>query len=831
MTQFDEWGRRAVARARPWVWRSIAMGLGLLALGLTTGNLGNLSQALNSTLAVGALLGFGLLVPHHWQDMRKRRWVGAIAILVLSLLIVARGDTIGLLGAALFFFGLSFLTDRDTSGILTALLLTTLLFSLYQIGIAYLLLLWHVEQWFAVEFSRIVGVGLMLGPTALGSSLLMLFSLYALCAFLLSRSGCRTTQDPGPVGTKGGTWPAIGVLFAWLGGLILAVVAYIWLQPPLGSWVLTYWPSPATPTSAPASIPTLTYLDSLPLLYLLLWLVSAIGGLLLRPQPLSLLPRAGRGWWASAGLALLALAIVVLTLDPPSRPQRGTVLFYDAGHLEWGRPVFGRYGARSGGTYGLWPDYLAAYGYEQASGPLSPAKLQEAQVVVLINLPESLDAEETEQLLDFVAAGGGLIIWGEHTGLDRIREPTNELLERLPGAPIQLNFDSAVPTRQGWAEGLTLRPHPAILEIRDPTDLVIAVGASLQTKPPAQPIIVGRFGHADEGDPGDPARNYAGDMRYAPGERLGDVVLAAGVAFGQGRIAVVGDTTPLGSVNLMTSMPFQARLLNWVSSKQPSTVERLVRSKWLAVLLMVGAAVCLTMGRSRSALAGASLVLALTLTLTIRINTAQSSPNIPVGPIAYVDISHQERFDRMLWDETSIGGLGYNLVRNGTVPLLLRQIDAETLAEAEILVVIAPGQPFSAGEVKTIQEFVERGGRLLVSVGWEESEASAPLLGAFGLAVDHIPLGPVEVDRETGLVRFHEAWPVSAAAPGSRAIVEGYGYPLAMYQPWGEGGVVLIGDSSFLLGGTLEGETTYEQGNILLLRDILGEILGIGGSQ
>jgi hypothetical protein len=38
-----------------------------------------------------------------------------------------------------------------------------------------------------------------------------------------------------------------------------------------------------------------------------------------------------------------------------------------------------------------------------------------------------------------------------------------------------------------------------------------------------------------------------------------------------------------------------------------------------------------------------------------------------------------------------------------------------------------------------------------------------------------------------------------------------------------------MGDSAFLLGGTLEGEGGYEEGNILLLREMLQDQLGIGG--
>lgn len=801
-TRVADWGRHV-----------LAVGVGLFVLASLSANLGNLSRTLNGLLVVGGLLLLALFLP-----LRADRLTGWRLALVLGgmagvLLVVARGGPLALLASALFFFGLSLLTETE-DGTATALLLTTLFFALYRILVAYVPAVWYVEQWVAIYSSWLSGVGLMLGPTALGLPLFFLFLFQALSVLLLS-SRRR----------------AFLLFLVWSLGFALAVVGYVWLQPPLGSLLLTLWPAPpVTPSALPSSLPSLTYLESTSLLFLLLWLISALAAWWLRPGGLCLVTPPGNRRWLGAGLALLALAALGLTLDPPTRPSRGTVLFYDVGHLEWGKPAFGRYGANSGGAFGLVPDYLAAYGYQTRIGLLAEGSLHQVDAVVLVNLPEMLTSQEKGQLLAFVEQGGGLIIWGEHTGLGRIREPVNDLLADLP---MRLKFDSAVPTRQGWVEGLVLFPHPIVYGVQDPSDLVIAVGASLQIEPPAVPVIVGRFGHSDRGNAANQARNYVGDMRYNPGERLGDLVLAAEVEYGQGRIVVLGDTTPLGSVNLMTTAPVHARLLDWVTGRPSRGWGFVTRNSWLvalfAGLLLAGAVYCLWRGKSRVALAGAALVLGVVLALTGYWNEARSAPPLPTGSVTYVDISHQERFDRLLWEETSIGGLAYNLARNGTLPFLLRDMDGEALAEAELLVLIAPGDRFSAREVRIIVDWVERGGKLLVSVGWEESEASEGVLAPFGLSVGNIPLGPVEVGHEAGLVRFHEAWPVEAEGSTAQTIIEGYGYPLAIYQPWGEGGVVLLGDSAFLLGSTLEAQNSFQEGNILLLREILQEYLDVGG--
>jgi hypothetical protein len=822
---------KAKDRAKNWLRRAMAMGLGLSALALSSGSLGNLSKMLDGTLAVAALLGLAVLL-FEPGAARRRRTALSLALMAATLPIVARGEPLALLAAALFFLALS-RAAPGAEGLVTALSITALLFAAYRILVAYLPALWHAEQWLALYFSWFAGVGLQLGPTALGLPVFALFALFALSTFLLAIQPAvpEEQSSPGTHVRHGRRHKRAALLFAaWLVALALALIAYLWLQPPLASWLVAHWPAPPTPARSAAPLPTVTYLESPLLLFALLWLLSALGNALLVPWPL--VPAAVRhsGRWTLAGLGLLALGTMALSLDPPLHPNRGTILIYDSGYLAWSRPVFGQYGAHSGGAFGLLPDYLAAYGYPTRRGPLTAENLAGARAVILVNPPDRLASDEKERLLAFVRAGGGLIVWGEHTAVSDGPPPLDDLLAGLPGTPIRVKFDSAVPTRQGWAEGLTLLPHPALYDLRDPVDLVIAVGASLAIQPPARPLIVGRFGHSDAGDTSNQARNYVGDMLYNPGERLGDLVLAAEVGYGQGHIVVLGDTTPLGSVNLMTTMPFHARLLDWMTSRPAEGWHLVLRNGWLATLILFGAGYCLLRGRSQTLLAAAALVLGLALYCTTYVNERTSAPLLPRGPIAYVDASHLERFDRTLWEDTSIGGLDYSLVRNGALPLLLRQVDAGALRQAKLLVIVAPGQPFSHRKVQTIAEWVENGGRLLVSVGWEEGAASESLLSVFGLKVDNIPLGPAEVERAAGLVRFHEAWPVASERNDVRTIVQSYGYPLAVYQPWGKGGVVLIGDSQFLLGGTLEGETSFQEGNILLLRDIVQEFMGLPGA-
>ena len=350
------------------------MGCGLLAMALITGSLGNLSGMLNGALAAGSLLAVALLVPWRRRDIPLWQLAMALAIMTISLPITARGGIVGLMAASLFFFALSLATSEKNSSMADTLIPAALLFGSYWIAVEYVPLAWHSQQALAISFSWLAGSGLRLGPTALGLPLLVLFTCYALSVFLLSLHREPLPGTAGETGDQRRIWRRLGDLFAWLLALLLAAVAYLWLQPRLGTLVHGLWPASITASPVPSSAPDLTYLAWLPLLFLLLWLVSALASLSMRPAPLRLGPRSGAAGWLAAGLALLGLAAAVLTLEPPYQTRRGTILFYDTGHLEWGRPAFGQYGPHSGGTFGLWPDYLAAFGYDVKERPLDGAK-------------------------------------------------------------------------------------------------------------------------------------------------------------------------------------------------------------------------------------------------------------------------------------------------------------------------------------------------------------------------------------------------------------------------------------------------------------------------
>jgi len=106
-----------------------------------------------------------------------------------------------------------------------------------------------------------------------------------------------------------------------------------------------------------------------------------------------------------------------------------------------------------------------------------------------------------------------------------------------------------------------------------------------------------------------------------------------------------------------------------------------------------------------------------------------------------------------------------------------------------------------------------------------------------------VPLGPAEIKAKVSLppdsdsalaivekeltVKFHEAWEVRVANSNARTMLEGYEKPLVVFAPVGNGGLLFIPDSDFLMNRNLESPAEdYKEDNILFLRYLLRELAG-----
>jgi hypothetical protein len=70
--------------------------------------------------------------------------------------------------------------------------------------------------------------------------------------------------------------------------------------------------------------------------------------------------------------------------------------------------------------------------------------------------------------------------------------------------------------------------------ITDETQTQIGTGGSLRVRPPARTLVAAKIRFVDDPNMNNPGQGYFGDLKFSPGERLGDIPLVAAGRFGSG---------------------------------------------------------------------------------------------------------------------------------------------------------------------------------------------------------------------------------------------------------------------------------------------------------
>ena len=544
---------------------------------------------------------------------------------------------------------------------------------------------------------------------------------------------------------------------------------------------------------------------------------------------------------ASVGIVSLLVGLTLVGVVNSWSPSPGSILVHNRGGLDWDRPVFGKFGAFSGGMFGLLPVYARGNGYRFEvldKDKVEPGDLSGYQTLILINSPKVWEGEELRAVREFVAGGGGLLVLGDHTDVFGLMKGFNTLLE---GFGIQFRFDSAYHARPGWRGCLSPAPD-AVTTGWDLDSPMVAIGASLELRGGARPLLTGRFGHSDIGIRSNVIGSYLGNYTYENGEQLGDLALIASTTYGRGRVIVLGDTSPFQGGQSYSFSRTSGRLLALLS--RPTNL--LDQPLWRGILATAWLALLLLSWGFRS---GDRFSVAVLGTLLAGVGGgwalsehALSSP-VAVGPdCVLIDDSHLPAVGHYEEKVNPSGPLDTNLLRSGLRVANLDHWDRATLSRARGIAFIAPQRPFSKSEVDDLLRFEAGGGVVLLAVGQPDSSASRPVLLAHGLDLAGRPLGTVPDTqtlatgpggRERETPRFLDAWPIVDATGGDPSTIPGVEVlyrdgkdVIALFRRRGRGGLLLIADTRFFSNMNIEDVSGHRVGNLALIHDIFRMYLG-----
>ncbi|MFQ5905226.1 MAG: hypothetical protein ACE5JA_01505, partial [bacterium] len=471
---------------------------------------GFLTHQLNLALGAALLAWFALTyLPQRKLAPRSYRlWLG-LAIMITAFLSLRVQSCLRPLLVSLFLLGMYHVLSStdETPRELKSIALGTFCFGLLLVFEKHSPLVWSAIQSFSVWFSGLIGAA---GGTQFSIS--ASFSGVYLTLLFLSLSLARLFSSERK---------KVANVMLLLAAFLATNGAAIALSHPLAGALATLVRGPAQGVSvhnrALLSAPLVTLCLGLFPLYIFSRTTRAST----HSAPDKIRPLLG---WM--GLSALALSILTLVLVLPGRDSgQARIAFYREGYFNWMRPAHGEYGSRSSGMFGNLPVFAKALGFESVMiDTIDESTLKEVKVLFMANTDEELPAKSYEEIRRFVERGGALLMLGDHTFFKDERK--NWLNAVLRPFRIRYNFDSADYFVGGWLHSYFYPSSPLTVGLSDEqNDVGSVVGASLRISYPAVPIVIGRYGFSDKGDPEDEDGGYLGNLEYEPGERLGDVVL------------------------------------------------------------------------------------------------------------------------------------------------------------------------------------------------------------------------------------------------------------------------------------------------------------------
>jgi hypothetical protein len=514
-----------------------------------------------------------------------------------------------------------------------------------------------------------------------------------------------------------------------------------------------------------------------------------------------------------------------------------TIVAFDRGRLNWLKP---EYEKSDSALYGMLPLFVESLGGRFVkSADLSDKDLAEADVVLLIHPDKPWPKETLERVWAYVNRGGSLLVAAEqhidegnsHSSFNDVLQPTG----------MTVRYDTAMPCFDHWEQSYQVFSHPATLEgntLRN--SFGMEAGASIQTRWPARPVLVGRWGWSE------PGSDFTSNHRatYQAGELLGDLVLAAEQRFGQGRVFVLGDTSPLRNESLAVAYPFTGRLLSYLAQKTSSP-----QAGWRQCLASIG---ILTLIVLLAWHVSAETILMTVVVLCMSwwccyTASERAGRVLPDGRlhspnnVAYIDASHLEAYSGNLGAAQGVGGLIRTLMRQNYLPLMLNDMTKDRLERAALLISIAPARSFTDADRAIVRNFMNEGGTWICAVGAEEAGVVNPFLKEeFGIRVPTSPVTPGETNTEPApfgqvygqmhpKTMFCGVWPIEFDAARGRILefgtVDKTEQATVVSQAVQKGNVVVIGSTLFPVNEHLEHGKRPMLGNIRFWRWLLGQVV------
>lgn len=423
----------------------------------------------------------------------------------------------------------------------------------------------------------------------------------------------------------------------------------------------------------------------------------------------------------------------------------------------------------------------------------TPEVLSQYDVVVIKTPESSLRPSEAEAIRNWVNAGGGLLLVGDHTNLMGTSTRLNQITD---GWGIELNYDAVSSGGGGfnYVRRNVAANHPAFL---DGKDILFMTSCSLSADLWSDLVIV-------DPDSSISSHDYAGssffsDPRYFPEKPYGPAVLCATRDVGKGRVAVFTDSTVWSSFAFFQygRSDLLLGLVNYLNYE--STWGKMF-ARVLGLVLTMATIVCVVYFRSTN-----TLVIAVVSIISGVLCSDAINPMIYPRPQAQRELRevvfvHQ---GGMCAFPQTLGGTG-NLEaidafdtffvatqRLGLVPRIAYAHEDTFSSTTKVVVYIRPVVPPPADHLLSLRQFINSGGEVIVIDSLES-----------GRVTNGVPLAR-SLGFELSLSQGEHGEPSIGLPPGAEQMI---------FSPRIVGGRMPIG----------KGHITYVTGASQFSREVLG---------
>ncbi len=509
------------------------------------------------------------------------------------------------------------------------------------------------------------------------------------------------------------------------------------------------------------------------------------------------------------GLAFLSTFFFLFAFgfQDPGEKKAGRVLI-DEFHSdwEWTEQEFDTkwYGRKSGYNYYCLAEFLGYY-YKISRGheKLTKELLSNYDVLIIKTPTEALLQEEIAAIRDFVRAGGGLYLIGDHTNVFGSSGYLNQLA-RLFGFHFRFDstYDLATSALSVYRRPGVL-PHPIVAHM---PPFLFATSCTIGASLLAQGVIVGNKLRTLPLDYSQRSFFPAKGQSYKDYD-FGLFLQAVARKYGRGRVVGFTDSTVFS--NFFMFIPGKPELalgtIEWLNRRNKYSF-----LNWIFFILFALCGYLSIRAGSKVAketlafflLGGIMMASPIALRVVSFLNYDKFYP-IPTPHTKYTRIAFEQEHSDFFIPSLRLGSNQDNnfhtffvwTQRLGFVPKAYSKLDG-AIREGDAVVVIEPQKPFSIQDVDLVSEYVERGGRVLVLDDPTNRRSTAnQLLTLFGLEIGLLPprtlpiyddsLRVVATARNPG--RVTGGTPVLRLRNGGAVLVE---------KEWGKGKIMVFANSS-----------------------------------